>query len=545
MSPTPALAAPAQERLGARALLLAIVLLSEALALSTAFDSATIAARGGSLASVIRDWAPWALKFAILFGALFGAAVYLRRIAIPYLGAARQPLVRPHAAFLHLIALCGFIAVSRLLFGSDKMPLPDGIVSGAWIALAGGTALTAALIVLAPRQWLSLLTSLWTPLAATAAAAAVACFAGISAARLWEPVRWLTFTLVQKVLSPILPALIIQPERFRIATGRFGVVIAPECSGLEGIGLLLIFGVLWTAAFHRTLGVARCAGLLAGASFLLYGMNVIRIAVLVLIGHAGARDIAQAGFHSQAGWIAFSTVALGLTFLGRRIADRSEALSQAPIAVNADTAAEPLLVPFLASVAAGMVAGAFSGRFEWLYGLRVAAAAAALWWYRRDIRRLPWKFPGAPAAIAGVVAFAVWIGLERLLTGTIGAGHPPPSQLNSALGWCWIAVRALGAVVTVPVVEELAFRGYLLRRLQSAGVDSVPFRSWTVSAVLGSSVLFGVLHGSRWIAGIAAGLLYAWAGTRRGNLADAVTAHALTNALIAALVLFAGAWKLW
>jgi exosortase E/protease (VPEID-CTERM system) len=422
------------------------------------------------------------------------------------------------------------------------MPLPESFVSGAWIALAAITGVTAGLIVLTPRQWAGLLSRLRVPLAGIAGAAAIACLLGIPAARLWEPLRWLTFTLVQKVLTPIVPTLLVQPERFRIATGRFGVVIAPECSGLEGIGLLLIFGVLWTAAFHRALGMARCAAFLAVASIALYGLNVLRIAALVLIGHAGFRDIAQAGFHSQAGWIAFSSVALCLTFLGRWVADRSEVEEVDKPA--ADNAAEPLLVPFLATVAAGMVSGAFSGGFEWLYGLRVAAGGA-LWWYRHEIRRLPWRAPGAPAALAGLAAFALWIGFERVLTGTAGAGQSAPAQIDSALGWCWVAVRIFGAVVTVPMVEELAFRGYLLRRFQSANVDEVPFRGWTVFAAVSSSVLFGCLHGSRWAAGIAAGLLYSWASTRRGNLADAVVAHAITNALIAAFVLFAGAWRLW
>ena len=344
LSPTASLESPSQERLGTRALLLAALVLFEALALSLAFDGATLSARHGYVTAIIGHWAPWAVRFAIVFGALFAAAVSLRRIVLPSLGADRQPLIRPQAAALHLAALGAFIAVSRLLYGSSGTSLPDSMVSGTWIALAVITAATAAFIVLAPRQWLSLLASLWTALAGIAGGAAGACFLGSSAARLWEPARWLTFTMVQKGLAPIIPTLVVQPERYRIATGRFGVLIAPECSGLEGIGLMLVFGVLWTAAFYRVLGVARCVALLAGACVVLYGLNVLRIAALVLIGHAGARDIAVAGFHSQAGWIAFSTVALGLTFLGQRVAGRSD--GRAAGKPHADNSAEPLLVPF-------------------------------------------------------------------------------------------------------------------------------------------------------------------------------------------------------
>ena len=52
------------------------------------------------------------------------------------------------------------------------------------------------------------------------------------------------------------------------------------------------------------------------------------------------------------------------------------------------------------------------------------------------------------------------------------------------------------------------------------------------------------MHG-RWLAGFAAGMIFALAYYRRGRVADAAVAHAVTNALIAALVLGGGAWNLW
>jgi len=58
-------------------------------------------------------------------------------------------------------------------------------------------------------------------------------------------------------------------------------------------------------------------------------------------------------------------------------------------------------------------------------------------------------------------------------------------------------------------------------------------------------VLFGVLHGRLWFAGILAGLLYSFAVIRRGRIGEAVAAHATTNALLTAYVLLYGAWHLW
>jgi CAAX prenyl protease-like protein len=109
----------------------------------------------------------------------------------------------------------------------------------------------------------------------------------------------------------------------------------------------------------------------------------------------------------------------------------------------------------------------------------------------------------------------------------------------------WIALRVLAAVVTVPIAEELAFRGFLYRRLLSADFEAVSLRRFSWVALLVSSLIFGMLHGSRWFAGALAGALYAIALLRKGRICNAIVAHAVTNALIAADVLLFGHWQLW
>ena len=71
-------------------------------------------------------------------------------------------------------------------------------------------------------------------------------------------------------------------------------------------------------------------------------------------------------------------------------------------------------------------------------------------------------------------------------------------------------------------------------------IVSVP-SPWELKA----SIVFGLMHGGRWFAGILAGLCYAFALLRRGRIGDAVAAHATTNALLAAVVLLQGQWGFW
>ena len=109
----------------------------------------------------------------------------------------------------------------------------------------------------------------------------------------------------------------------------------------------------------------------------------------------------------------------------------------------------------------------------------------------------------------------------------------------------WIVFRALAAIVTVPIAEELAFRAFLIRRFISRDFEALPLRMFTWGGLGVSSLAFGLLHGNLWLAGVLAGLLYAWALIRRGSIGEAVIAHATTNALLASYVLMFRRRHLW
>jgi exosortase E/protease (VPEID-CTERM system) len=277
----------------------------------------------------------------------------------------------------------------------------------------------------------------------------------------------------------------------------------------------------------------------------LFLLNAFRITALILIGNAGARDIAAGGFHSQAGWIAFNSVAFGSSIVARRWRWVSNSVASPPAAPAAETSnpTAAFLVPFLAILAAGMISRATSGAFEWLYPLRFFAALIALWVFRRSYTHLDWK-AGILAPTTGVAVFLLWIAVDRMT----GRAVEMPAALASSsplVRHGWIGLRILGAVLTVPIAEELAFRGFVLRRFVDADFDSVPFRSTTWLAILGSSILFGLMHGERWLLATLAGAVYALLIRRTGRMGDAVVAHAVTNALLAAFILIFDQWQLW
>ena len=81
----------------------------------------------------------------------------------------------------------------------------------------------------------------------------------------------------------------------------------------------------------------------------------------------------------------------------------------------------------------------------------------------------------------------LWMGLEWAMPGTSATSPIPTSraEVPAGLAAVWLLVRVLGSVITVPIAEELAFRGYLLRRLLSAHFDDLSTLRFTWLSFLG------------------------------------------------------------
>jgi CAAX prenyl protease-like protein len=195
-------------------------------------------------------------------------------------------------------------------------------------------------------------------------------------------------------------------------------------------------------------------------------------------------------------------------------------------------------------IAVAMVSKVFLFRFDLLYPLHIIIGAGALWFYRK---RIPVRWEASWSAIGlGFFVFAIWIMLahgtkDAARDAAIGSGL---RSLPVAAGFLWMLFRLAGAVAVVPIAEELAYRGYLMRRLVSADFESVALTHFTWLSFLGSSILFGVLH-SQWIPGTLAGMIFAFAVYRYGSLSDGIVSHMTANALLAAYVLMTGHWFLW
>jgi exosortase E/protease (VPEID-CTERM system) len=449
---------------------------------------------------------------------------------------------------LHLCSFAAFARITAYLLESTAGTEFKGEATLLWCALGLAVIGYWALTVLPAAEWLKLARRRWLLLAAGMSVGTLAWSAGLLLQYSWRPLAEGTFWIVDGILHLLYGQTICDPAKLSIGTPAFAVCIAPECSGYEGMGLLSVFALAHLWLFRSEFRFPQALLLWPLGVAVLWLSNAVRIAALIAIGSSGWPEVALGGFHSQAGWLAFNAVALGLAIAARRMrfftkqrlesGDCGE--KAAPHAAGTVTA---YLLPILAILLTTMLTGAISTGFDGLYPVRVVVAGVALWRFRRTYAELRWSLAWQPFAV-GVGVFGLWLALVPSGIGEPSALREGLEQLSPPRQLTWILFRIVGATITVPLAEELAFRGYLLRRLQSADWLDLPSGRWTWPSLVLSSVAFGVLHGA-WLAGTVAGLAYAYTVVQRGRLLDGVLAHATTNALLAAYVLATGAWALW
>ena len=352
-----------------------------------------------------------------------------------------------------------------------------------------------------------------------------------------------TFHGVHSILTLFYTGIVADPAHSLLGTTNFVVEVQGVCSGMEGLSLILVLTLGWLVYARRELRMTRALWLVPISLALMWLLNLVRIAALIAIGDSGHPTLAVTGFHAEAGWILFNVVALSFLVAAQRLPWLRKAPPATPDTLTTNQAAIYLL-PFLAIVAASFITQATSSGFEWLYPLRFLAAAAVLWHYRANYRQMDWHFSWLGPA-CGAVVFALWLALDYKSLGTTTALATTLPTLPTWQRLTWLTTRVLAAVITVPIAEELAFRGYLARRILQPDVDIVPYRTLTLTAILLSSAAFGLMHGKMALAGCASGLLFALAAKLRNRIGEAVSAHVTANLLLALWVLLRGDYALW
>lgn len=213
----------------------------------------------------------------------------------------------------------------------------------------------------------------------------------------------------------------------------------------------------------------------------------------------------------------------------------------------------PYVVPFLAFLGFLAVDRYLPFSTNWNYVLRFTVVFALLLVFSRGV--ITWRLASFWGSTAlGVALFAIWVGPDVLwpayrqswlFTNPI-VGAPAsslPADVKRSV--TFIVFRALASVVNVPILEELFWRGWLMRWLIARDFLKVPLGAYSAQSFWIVAILFASEHGSYWDVGLIAGVLFNWWMVRTKSLADCILLHAVTNACLAAYVLLRNQWQYW
>jgi hypothetical protein len=187
------------------------------------------------------------------------------------------------------------------------------------------------------------------------------------------------------------------------------------------------------------------------------------------------------------------------------------------------------------------------------YPLQAAVLSAFLWWSSRHI--ISFKTVNLLGSIAlGAAVFFLWIGPDVLIPGWRShwlfsnslVGQPGSTVAPEwRSDWLVLISRTIKAAVLVAIIEELFWRGWLMRWLIKPEFESIPLGTYGVQAFWGVAVLFALEHGSYWEVGLLTGIVYNWWMIRTKSLGDMFVVHGVTNLLLSLYVIFYGQWQYW
>ena len=186
----------------------------------------------------------------------------------------------------------------------------------------------------------------------------------------------------------------------------------------------------------------------------------------------------------------------------------------------------------------------------YLYPLKALVVAALLFHFRKRYTELKLKellsFPTTmPISRVGLLVFVLWINMEWTIgSASTPQGFNPMTFPEGVIRNSMIFFRIAGAVLVVPLMEELFWRSFLIRYITDSDFESVPIGTFTWASFLLTVVLFGVEHNFIY-AGMMAGAAYNLILYKTRSLAQCVLAHAVTNLALAIYVVASGKWQFW
>jgi len=204
----------------------------------------------------------------------------------------------------------------------------------------------------------------------------------------------------------------------------------------------------------------------------------------------------------------------------------------------------PFVVFLLMILPIDLLAGlGISNSQYWIFPLQtlVCGALVIVFWKHYDLAVPRGLFFAVAVAL---LALGIWVSPQALF----GMPHRWVGfdPTGSPCFWGTLVFRFLRMAIVVPFVEEIFWRGFLLRYLIKEDFELVPFGAFTWRS-FGIVVVFFMLEHQPvdYPAAFVTGMLFNWIAIRTRSLSSCILAHAITNLLLGFYIMTTRQWGFW
>jgi CAAX prenyl protease-like protein len=183
----------------------------------------------------------------------------------------------------------------------------------------------------------------------------------------------------------------------------------------------------------------------------------------------------------------------------------------------------------------------------WIYPAQTILCGVLLIWFWREY---PLARPSGPGfgILIGILACVLWVAPQVFFAFPARSKgfNPDVFATQPVLYGATVSLRFLRLVVVVPLLEEIFWRGFLLRFLINEDFEQVPIGTFTWLSFIVVALAFGFSHNQPdWGAAILTGMLYNLVAYRTKSLSTCVLTHAVTNLLLGVWIVKTGQWGFW
>lgn len=183
----------------------------------------------------------------------------------------------------------------------------------------------------------------------------------------------------------------------------------------------------------------------------------------------------------------------------------------------------------------------------WVFPLQTVLCGGLLVWFWKSYE---WgaRWHVVTGVLTGLVVLGLWISPQWLLGAEPRTDGFDPNVLagSAALYWGSLVLRFVRLVVVVPLLEEIFWRGFLMRYLIKDDFTKVPFGTFSWLSFGGVTLMFGLAHfGPDFIPALITGAIYNLLAIKTRSLTCCVIAHAVTNLGLGIYIMQTGQWGFW